>query len=153
LNKLKRSLRSTLAALAASFADAVLAAARESLHELAASQSNAIAKPRPQRARMVRPSAKKARIARVEREPISAAAPAPDAASDLLITDPQALLAAFDTANPVSAYESPEPREEPEILRPAAVAVPARSFVPALRAGEELMRTSGSGIVLRRRRA
>jgi hypothetical protein len=78
-----------------------------------------------------------------------------EAASDQLITDPQALLAALDTAGPEYAIEPREesPREEPEILRPvSAPAAPAPIFIPSLRAGEEIVRASGGGVVLRRRR-
>jgi hypothetical protein len=150
LNKPKRPLRSILEELAAELADAVLVAARESLFELAASES----RPEPRRARVVRRPAPRARPAARPR-PRSKPAPVMEAASDQLITDPQALLAALDTAGPEYAIEPREesPREEPEILRPVSVpAAPAPIFIPSLRAGEEIVRASGGGVVLRRRR-
>jgi hypothetical protein len=76
-----------------------------------------------------------------------------EAPSDLVITDPQALLAALETSEPAATADEPRAaRGEPQILRSVeAVSVPA--LVPALRAGEEIMRTSSaSGVVLRRRR-
>jgi hypothetical protein len=154
LNKPKRPLRSILEELAAELTDAVLAAARESLYELAASQSH----PEPRRARVARRPAPRARPAprpAARPRPRSKPAPAVEAASDQLITDPQALLAALDTAGPESATEplDESPREEPEILRPvSAPAAPAPVFIPSLRAGEEIVRASGGGVVLRRRR-
>lgn len=160
MNRTKRPLRSTLEELIAGLTDAVLSAARESLFELASSQSRA--KPRP--ARVARPPAKRGRRPGVRREPREARPrPVAEAASDQLITDPQALLAALDTAGPESAYEPAEAsvREEPEILRPVAAPAEAPVFVPALRPafrgpalreGEEIVRTSGAGVVLRRRR-
>jgi hypothetical protein len=81
-----------------------------------------------------------------------------EAASDQVITDPQALLAALDTAGPASSPELlddvylPEEREVPELLLPVEAPAPELYFVPSLRAGEEIMRTSGSSVVLRRRR-
>jgi hypothetical protein len=152
LNKPKRPLRSILQELAAELTDAILVAARESLFDLAAAQSRA----EPRRARVARRPAPKARPVARPRPRSKPAAPAlVEAASDQLITDPQALLAALDTAGPDYATAPPDesPREEPEILRPvSAPAAPAPIFIPSLRAGEEIVRASGGGVVLRRRR-
>jgi hypothetical protein len=159
LNRPKRPLRSTLEELTAGLTDAVLAAARESLFELASSQSHA----RPRPARVARPPAKRGPRPRIRREPRPRSGSAAEAASDQLITDPQALLAALETAGPESASEPAEApvREEPEILRPVAPPAEEPVFVPALRPalrgpalreGEEIVRTSGAGVVLRRRR-
>jgi hypothetical protein len=166
LNKPKHSLRSTLADLADAFAEAVIAAARESLFEFARSTSTstaprAIAAARPVRVRASAPAkraappspparpAKRTRAARVASESAPHAGP-----SDQLITDPQALLAAFDTGAPALAvsYDEPARRKEPEILRPVAAVSPIVSFEPVLREGEVIVRRSAGGIVLRRRR-
>ena len=159
MNKPKRSLRSTLAALAASFADAVLVAARESILELAPSQPRT--EPRRARTEAARPArpptrGKRSRPARAaSRQASPASAPSP--ASDLLITDPQALLAAIETATPGTGWEpkieEAAPREEPEILRPVSATAPASTFAPVLREGEVIVRRSAGGVVLRRRRA
>jgi hypothetical protein len=157
LNKPSRSLRSTLQALTAALTEAILAAARESLLELA--EPRRLATARKQRARVERPLPKRAKSVRARRERGVERATA-EAASDLLITDPQALLAAIETAAPATSsesphghsHEAPEEREEPKILAPGAAPAREPAFVLALRAGEEIMRTSGSGVVLRRRR-
>ena len=186
MNKSKRSLRSTLADLAAAFADAVLAAARESVLELATEQAPQTRRPRTEPARSARSrvgSAERPRPARAARAPARAARTKPSRtlseppaspAGDLLITDPQALLAALETADPSTAWDGPSeaqsPRTEPEILRPVVPkAAPASAhfsgpdqgaradhfstFAPVLREGEVIVRRSAGGVVLRRRRA
>ncbi len=204
MNKSKRSLRSTLEELAADFAAAAIAAARESLFEFAKSQpprpqppARARPEPRARTARAVRSSAAagaamtasatngvaaasvakappRARRSRAASEPAH-----PSGATDLLITDPQALLtAAFETAGPAGGSSGAaetsyapvtrmrarrEERKEPEILRPVeasarrdedvAEVVPVPVLrAPALREGEEIVRRSAGGVVLRRRR-
>jgi hypothetical protein len=186
LNKPKRSLRTTLADLAAAFADAVLAAARESVLELATEQAPQTRRPRSEPARSTRSrgeSVERPQAARAPRTPSRAARkpsralsdPPVSPGGDLLITDPQALLAALETADPSTAWESASavqtPRAEPEILRPVAPATAPVShrtgsgsdpgpqpdqvsmFAPVLREGEVIVRRSAGGVVLRRRRA
>jgi hypothetical protein len=152
LNRSKRSLRSTLQALTAALTDAILAAARESLFELA--DSRPAAPPRTRRAPRRAKAARVRTVAAVEH----VAPQAFEGASDQVITDPQALLAALDTAAPPG---SPERAHEsllvehhvPDVLLPVEAPAPELVFVPALRAGEEIMRRSfGSSVVLRRRR-
>jgi len=163
LNKPKRSLRSTLQVLTASLTEAILAAARESLFELADARP-ALA-PRKERARSGRAAPKRTRAARAKPAPEVelSMSQASDAASDQVITDPLALLAALETAAPAISAELDredripvDERELPDLLLPVTtVATPAPElvFVPALRAGEEIVRrTSGSSVVLRRRR-
>jgi hypothetical protein len=138
--------------------DALLAAARE----------YAIASLEPRRAEAPppRPRARRARgeaLGRSRpRSPVSqpreeAAGSAPvEAPSDLVITDPQALLAALEIGEPAGSVSyAHSAREAPGILQPAEPPEPAPvpAVVPALRAGEEIMRTSAaSGVILRRRR-
>ena len=196
LNKSKRSLRSTLEELAANFADAAIAAARESLFEYAQSaQSRQQPQARTQ-ARAVTPrdwgrsavttaksAGRKPRAAK-SRAADKRESVAPEAtgsgASELLITDPLALLAALETADAPSvaveqSYEARASRKGPDILEPVAssvaedapvVAISRRassapaadesSFAPvrapALREGEVIVRRSAGGVVLRRRR-
>jgi hypothetical protein len=151
LNRSKRPLRSTLQALTAALTEAILAAARESLFDLADSQRAEA----PRKKRVGARAPKKARVARVTRaaEVESLPTPAFEAASDQVITDPQALLAALASSPELADEYPPEERELPELLLPAEVPA-AREivFVPSLRAGEEIMRSSGSNVVLRRRR-
>jgi hypothetical protein len=160
LNKPKRPLRSTLQELAETFAEAVIAAARESLFEFSPPQPRA--EPKRERPRAAKPKAPATNAARTKRPRATAPEPVSHAhGSDQLITDPQALLAALETAAPAGWEASHEPptreeREEPEILRPPASAVvPVRTLAPPalrLREGEEIVRRSAGGIVLRRRR-
>ena len=172
----KRPLHNVLDELTTAFVDAVLAAARTALADRDAtleeprrvgrpamvqrSASPVTARTKP--ARNVAPPTR-ARAGRPRR----ADSPTPEAATDLLITDPQALLAALDTASPeeerggrrgdwsFEAEETVTRRSMPEILEPAPAVVPPREMVPALRAreGEQVLRSSGSSVVLRRRRA
>jgi hypothetical protein len=205
LNKSKLPLRSVLQELASSFADAVIAAARDAIFEMPRSRPFAELPPRaaqPRRAQRPRgaqplraqPLREDARVltAAVAASPLPAPAAAPrsraaraprtsgagkagtgrtrvshdtassNAPSDLLITDPQLLLAAIDTAGPQSVWETneePVRRAAPAILAPvtpapaAVEAPPVRDFTPMLREGEVIVRRSAAGVVLRRRRA
>jgi hypothetical protein len=157
LNKPKRSLRSTLQELTATLVAGILAAARESLLELAAASPSQPT--RRQRRRAARPRT----VVRPTSEVEHATAAAADVAGGLAITDPMALLAALATADAV-AWNEPAPHEgepvqngarseEPEILRAMSPVVPAPESAPALREGEVIVRRSAGGVVLRRRRA
>jgi hypothetical protein len=106
-----------------------------------------------------------AKRAKAVRTRAAAEPAAPGTPSDQLITDPQALLAALDTASPATAWEvreAPVRRAAPAILAPVTPPTPItpapevarfQDFAPALREGEVILRHSAAGVVLRRRRA
>ena len=155
----KRPLRIVLDELTSEFVDAVLAAARGALFDR--DTARAIAPEPPARAGRRAPPRRQASRVRVSRPRRSRVdAPVAEAATDLLITDPQALLAALETASPAVARRELEPLRErerpvPELLEPVTMVVPVREPAPAFRAreGEQVLRSTGSNVVLRRRRA
>jgi hypothetical protein len=148
LKRTKTSLRETLDALTATLVGSILAAARDSLLEMHAEPA---APPRKQRTPRRTAAPSRARTVDLEPAPYDdVASPASESPNELVITDPGALLAALETSDAEAEEHAAPPPKEPEVLQP--VSAPKPMFVPAVRAGEEVMRASSSAVVLRRRR-
>ena len=175
----KRSLRDALDDLTTTFVEAVLLAAREALTDRDSFLSRQpTAEPPVERravnrpAKVPRPQAQRKATGRRTARSAAADVAGPEAPTELLITDPQALLAALETAEPadetdriarrIAREESESARTLPDLLEPVEPEAPPqevvptrREAVPALRAreGEQVLRSFGSSVVLRRRRA
>jgi hypothetical protein len=154
------SLRGTLEQLALDFANAVLRAVVTELAEAAKPSGAGRTTPRERRPsspspRAVSPSAPtrsprppRTRGTPIRREPERAVEELDEGGAypDVLITDPLAVLAALDRAPSVPEAASVALLEKPR----APEAQTAR--LPLARAGEEVVRSTGGGSVLRRRR-